>query len=195
SRLANEVAGGEPFAASMTVMDGRTGELLASASWPGQSDLAALPGVSEDEQRRLLVNHNFKRHPIGSAGKPFFYAAVATRHPYLLDFSVEPHMPVERPDGGDGEREVFQFFIGSDYKLWPHGDARMDMESALERSCNKFTVELATLALAAPRDLRDRTLSMPLRQVFASQANVSWPRPGMVPGGPHIGAQLVDFPI
>ena len=118
------------------------------ASWPGQSDLSSLPGVSEDEQRRLLVNHNFKRHPIGSAGKPFFYAAAATPHPYLLDFSVEPHMPIERTDGGDGEQEVFQFFIGTDYKLWPHGDSRIDMQSALERSCNKFTVELATIALA-----------------------------------------------
>src|SRR5215212_3177531 len=190
SRLSNDVAGGEPFAASMTVMNGKTGEVLASASWPGQSDLAALPGVSEDEQRRLLVNHNFKRHPIGSVGKPFFYAAVTTRHPYLLDFTVEPHAPVERPDGGDGEREVYQFFIGTDYKLWPHDDARMDLQSALERPCNKFTVELATLALAAPPDLHDRVLTRPLEQVFARQLDVQWPRPG-ASDGPRIAGALI----
>lgn len=196
SRLSNDVAGGDPFAASMTVMNGKTGEILASVSWPGQSDLAALPGLSEDEQRRLLVNHNFKRHPIGSAGKPFFYAAVATRHPYLLDFSVEPHAPLERPDGsGDGEREVYQFFLGTDYKLWPHNDARIDMQSALERSCNKFTVELATLALAAPRDLTDRTLSQPLDRVFGRQHDIPpWPKPG-VHDGPRIAGTLIDFPI
>lgn len=194
-RLMNDLAGGDPFAASVTVMDGKTGEILAAASFPGQSDLEGLSGISEDEERRLLVNHNFKRHPIGSVGKPFFYAAAATRHPFLLDLTVEPHAPALRPDGGEGEREVLQFFLGRDYKLWPHADAPMDMRSAIERSCNKFTIELATLALAAPRDLQDRTLGVPLSQVFARQPDVSWPLPGMVPSGPHIGGQLVDFPI
>lgn len=201
--LANAVGGGDPFAASVTVMNGKTGEILAAASYPGQSDLTSTPGISEDEQRRLLVNHNFKRHPIGSAGKPFLYAAIATRHPFLLDLTVAPHAPQPRPapkgaagtDGGDGEREVLQFFLGRDYKLWPHADARIDMESAIERSCNKFTVELATLALAAPRDLQERTLSKPLDQVFARQPNVVWPRPDRSEDGPQIAGQPIDFPI
>jgi len=194
-QLANEVASGSPFAASVTVMNGKTGEILAAASFPGQSDLAKTSNITEDEQRRLLVNHNFKRHPIGSAGKPFFYAAIATRHPFLLDLTVAPHAPELRPDGGDGEREVLQFFIGRDYKLWPHADARIDMESAIERSCNKYTVELATLALAAPRDLQERHLSQPLEQVFARQPNVEWPRPDHIEDGPQIAGQPIDFPI
>jgi cell division protein FtsI/penicillin-binding protein 2 len=194
-RLVNDVAAGDPFAASVTIMNGKTGEVLAAASFPGESDLESMSGFSEDEKRRLLVNHNFKRHPIGSIGKPFFYAAAATRHPYLLDLTVEPHAPVLRPDGGEGEREVLQFFIGRDYKLWPHLDVPMDMQSAIERSCNKFTIELATLALAAPRDLQERTLSRPLNEVFARQANVSWPKPGTTLAGPRINGQLIDFPI
>jgi cell division protein FtsI/penicillin-binding protein 2 len=194
-QLANDTAEGNPFAASVTVMNGKTGEILAAASFPGESDLTTLPGVTADEQRRLLVNHNFKRHPIGSAGKPFFYAAIATRHPFLLDFTVAPHQPEPRRDGGDGEREVLQFFIGRDYKLWPHADARIDMQSALERSCNKFTVELATLALAAPRDLQERTLSQPLDRVFARQPHVVWPRPGKKEDGPQIAGQPIDFPV
>jgi cell division protein FtsI/penicillin-binding protein 2 len=194
-RLVNEVAAGDPFAASITVMNGRTGEVLAAASFPGQSDLDGMTGVSEDERRRLLVNHNFKRHPIGSVGKPFFYAATASRHPFLIDLTVEPHAPFERPDGGEGERENLQFFLGRDYKLWPHADVQMDMESAIERSCNKYTVELATLALAAPRDLQDRVLARPLSAVFARQPNVSWPKPGTVIGGPRINGQLIDFPV
>lgn len=193
-RLMNDVAAGDPFAASVTVMNGKTGEVLAAASFPGESDLEGLTGVSDDDQRRLLVNHNFKRHPIGSVGKPFFYAAAATRHPFLLDLSVEPHAPLERPDGGDGEREVLQFFI-RDYKLWPHADAPMDLQSAIERSCNKFTIELATLAFAAPRDLHERTLSRPLSQVFARQPDVLWPKPGTTIHGPRIAGQLVDFPV
>lgn len=194
-QLSNDTAGGEPFAASVTVMNGKTGAILAAASFPGQSDLTTLPGITEDEQRRLLVNHNFKRHPIGSAGKPFLYAAVATRHPFLLDLTAAPHQPEPRKDGGDGEREVLQFFIGRDYKLWPHADARIDMQSAIERSCNKFTVELATLALAAPRDLEERTLSRPLDQVFARQPDVPWPGPGGTADVPQIAGQPVDFPI
>ncbi|HUR83294.1 MAG TPA: hypothetical protein VM733_21225 [Thermoanaerobaculia bacterium] len=194
-RVVNDVAAGDPFAASITVMNGKTGEVLAAASFPGESDLDAMTGVSEEERRRLLVNHNFKRHPIGSVGKPFFYAATATRHPFLLDLTVEPHGPVERPDGGEGEREDLQFFLGRDYKLWPHADRPMDMESAIERSCNKFTVELATLALAAPRDLRERTLTRPLAEVFARQPNVTWPKPGTTLDGPRIHGQLVDFPV
>jgi cell division protein FtsI/penicillin-binding protein 2 len=192
-RLTNDVGGGDPFAASVTVMNGRTGELVAAASYPGRTELDSMNGVSEEEQRRLLVNHNFKRHPIGSAGKPFFYAAIGTRHPFLLDLTVEPHAPQLRPDGGEGEREVLQFFTGRDYKLWPHADARMDMQSAIERSCNKFTVELATLALAAPPDLHDRTLAQPLENVFRRQPGVVWPRPAV--DGPQIAGQPIDFPI
>lgn len=194
-RLMNDVSAGDPFAASVTVMNGKSGEVVAAASFPGEGDLEGLTGISEDEQRRLLVNHNFKRHPIGSVGKPFFYAAAATRHPFLLDFTVEPHAPVPRPDGGEGEREVLQFFLGRDYKLWPHADAPTDMQSAIERSCNKFTIELATLALAAPRDLQERTLTRPLPLLFARQRNVTWPRPGQPLSGPRIGGQLVDFPV
>jgi hypothetical protein len=175
-------------------MNGKTGEILAAASFPGQSELANVQGLSEDAQRRLLVNHNFRRHPIGSAGKPFFYAAIATRHPFLLDLTVAPHMPVPRPDGGDGEREDLQFFLGHDYKLWPHADAPMDMESALERSCNKFTIELATLALAAPRDFTERSLSKPLDQIFTRQPDVLWPRPGKTEDGPWIAGQPITFP-
>lgn len=193
-RLMNDLSSGAPFAASVTVMNGKSGEILAAASFPGQSDLDGMSGVSEEEQRRLLVNHNFKRHPIGSVGKPFFYAAAVTRHPFLFDLTVAPHAPAERPDGGDGEREVLQFFV-RDYKLWPHADVPTDLLLAIERSCNKFTIELAALALAAPRDLRERRLSRPVSQVFARQPDVVWPRPGAPGDFPRIAGQAIDFPI
>jgi cell division protein FtsI/penicillin-binding protein 2 len=190
--LVRDAAGGEPFAASVTVMNGRSGEILAAASFPSQADLDDVRGVSEEERRRLLVNHNFKRHPIGSAGKPFLYAAVATRHPFLLDMTVAPHGPAERADGGKGEREVLQFFFPRDYLLWPHLDERIGLESAIERSCNKFTVELATLALAAPRDLTERRLSNPLSEVFARQRDVVWTPAAN--DAIQIAGQTLDFP-
>ena len=191
--LVRDVAAGDPFPASVTVLDGKTGEILAAASFPSQADLASHQGIDDDQRRRLLVNHNFKRHPIGSAGKPFFYASIVSRHPFLLDLSIEPHAPELRPDGGEGEREVLQFFTGLDYKLWPHGDVWTDLPLAIERSCNKFTVELATLALAAPRDLRERRLTGPLDQIFTRQRDVQWPRPGES-SGIRIGGQSLDFP-
>jgi cell division protein FtsI/penicillin-binding protein 2 len=192
TRLVRDAAGGEPFAASVTVMNGKNGEILAAASFPSQAELENVSDITDDERRRLLVNHNFKRHPIGSAGKPFFYASIATKHPFLLDMTVAPHGPVERKDGGKGEREVMQFFFPRDYLLWPHFDQRIGLEEALARSCNKFTVELATLALAAPRDLRDRTLTKPLNEIFARQPGVNW-----MPSANdtiQIAGQPVDFP-
>ncbi|HVE70305.1 MAG TPA: hypothetical protein VNI54_02975 [Thermoanaerobaculia bacterium] len=193
-RLVDNIAAGEPFASSVTVMNGKSGEVLAAASFPGDNDLSAMGPVTEEERRRLLVNHNFKRHPIGSAGKPLLYAAIGTRHPFLLDLTVAPHAPKVLPNGDEeGEREDLQFFLGDDYKLWPHGDAPMDLESALERSCNKYTIELATLALAAPRDRNDRHLAEPLDRVFTPQPGIVWPRPGER-SGISIGAQELTFP-
>jgi cell division protein FtsI/penicillin-binding protein 2 len=191
TRLMRDAGGGEPFAASVTVMNGKTGEILAAASFPSQIELENVQGLGEEERRRLLVNHNFKRHPIGSVGKPFFYAGIATRHPFLLDLTVAPHAPVERPGGGSGEREVLQFFLSRDYLLWPHLDERIGLETAIERSCNKFTVELATLALAAPRDLRERTLTRPLTEIFG-RAAVDWTAPP--DDSIEIAGQSLTFP-
>jgi cell division protein FtsI/penicillin-binding protein 2 len=192
-RLVDNIAAGEPFASSVTVMNGKSGEVLAAVSFPSSEDLSAMRPVTEEERRRLLVNHNFKRHAIGSAGKPLLYAAIGTRHPFLLDLTVAPHAPEVLPNGDEqGEREDLQFFLGLDYKLWPHADAPMDLESALERSCNKFTVELATLALATPRDRNERRLTEPLERVFAPQPDVVWPKPGER-SGIAIGGQELTF--
>jgi cell division protein FtsI/penicillin-binding protein 2 len=190
-KLASDVSGGEPFAASMTVMNGKSGEVLAAVSFPSSSDLESLRPVSEEERRRLLVNHNLKRHPIGSAGKPFIYASIATRQPFLLDLVIDPHQPVEGPNGPEGQHEILQYYVPNGYKLWNHGDRPMDFESALERSCNKFTVDLTTLALAAPRDPVERG-ARTLGQIFTPLAGVAWPKPGKH-SGIHIGAEELTF--
>ncbi len=190
--LASALAGGDPFAASMTVMNGKSGEVLAAVSFPSASDLESLRPVAEEERRRLLVNHNLKRHPIGSAGKPFIYASIATRQPFLLDLVIDPHQPAEGPNGPEGQHEILQYYVPNGYKLWQHGDRPMDFESALERSCNKFTVDMTALALAAPRDPIEpgtRTLG----QIFTPLAGVAWPRPGQH-SGIHIGGEELTFP-
>ena len=190
--LVANVGGDDPFAASMTVLNGKSGEILAAVSFPSSTDLAGMRPVTEEEKQRLLVNHNFKRHPIGSAGKPFFYASIATRQPFLLDLVIDPHGPRDGPDGPEGQHEILQYYVPNDYKLWPHGDKPMDFESAIERSCNKFTVDLATLALAAPREPVERG-SRALSQIFTPLAGVRWPLPGQH-SGIHIAGQELTFP-
>ena len=191
-KLASGLAGDDPFAASMTVMNGKSGEVLAAVSFPSSSDLESLRPVAEEERRRLLVNHNLKRHPIGSAGKPFMYASIATRQPFLLDLVIDPHQPKEGPEGQDGQHEILQYYVPNGYKLWNHGDRPMDFESALERSCNKFTVDLTTLALAAPRDPVERG-TRTLGQIFTPLAGVAWPKPGRH-SGIRIGSEELTFP-
>jgi len=190
-KLASDVAAGDPFAASMTVMNGKSGEVLAAVSFPSSSDLATLRPVAEEERRRLLVNHNLKRHPIGSAGKPFIYASIATRQPFLLDLVIDPHQPKEGPNGPEGQHEILQYYVPNGYKLWNHGDRPMDFESALERSCNKFTVDLTTLALAAPRDPIERD-TRTLDKIFTPLTGVAWPKPGLH-SGIHIGTEELTF--
>ena len=107
--LVANVGGDDPFAASMTVLNGKSGEILAAVSFPSSTDLAGMRPVTEEEKQRLLVNHNFKRHPIGSAGKPFFYASIATRQPFLLDLVIDPHGPRDGPDGPEGQHELLQY--------------------------------------------------------------------------------------
>jgi cell division protein FtsI/penicillin-binding protein 2 len=190
--LVSSVAGDDPFAASLTVLNGKTGEILAAVSFPSSTDLDAMRPVTEEERQRLLVNHNFKRHPIGSAGKPFVYASIATRQPFLLDLVIDPHQPRDGPDGPEGQHEILQYFVPNGYKLWQHGDRPMDFESAIERSCNKFTVDLATLALAAPPEPVERG-SRTLSQIFTPLEGVVWPLPGQH-SGIHIGGQELTFP-
>lgn len=156
----------DPFAAGLTVLDGMTGKVLALATYPHEDDLAgdALDGAA---RRRLVRNQNFVRHPVGSAGKPFFFAAIAHAYPELLELAIAGHEEERH------HRDLFQCEIPTGYQLLVGHGERVDFRTALEISCNKYTVELATLALAA--DL-SADASIPV------DVDVEWPRPGAEPG-------------
>ena len=123
------------FPAGITVLDGRSGEVLALATWSGD---AAAPG-----------NENLRRHPIGSAMKPFLFAAVLDAFPQLGDLVVDGHAEDRR------HRGLFGCELPVGYH-WLDGHATaLDLPTALEVSCNRFAVELTTLSLAAiPRGER-----------------------------------------
>lgn len=93
---------GLPPRIAVTAMNPQTGEVLALASWPS---FDPNPQAAEQERlnprsysnllrshgptsQRYLQNHNFTRHVIGSATKPFVAAAAATAYPQLLSLVV-----------------------------------------------------------------------------------------------------------
>lgn len=190
-RLAAEAerlrAGGLPFAAALTVMDGKSGALLALASWPDEAAVAAAPELGPAARRRLSRNQNLVRHPIGSAGKPFLFAAVAQAHPFLLDLELDPHA------GEEERRELFHCELPSGYQVGGAAGAdggRIGFARALEISSNRYTVELATLALAA-REGVPRGFAGPLAEAVPPAPGVLWPRPG-ASSGVWIGGRRLD---
>jgi hypothetical protein len=174
---------GRPFPAGITVMDGKTGRLLALATSPWEEDLEGAQGIDAPLRRRLLQNQNLILHPIGSAGKPFFFAAIADAHPFLLDLEIAEHPPEQR------HRLLFQCELPTGYQLLAGHFGRIGFRRALEISCNKFTVELATLALAARRT---EERSAPLPEVLPRAPGVIWPLPGRS-SGLLVAGRPVDY--
>jgi len=169
-----------PFSAGVTVMDGKTGEILALATHPWKEDLPA-ESSEPNNLRRLLRNQNFVRHPIGSAGKPFLYAAIGSAHPVLLDTRIAGHPEMRRPHP---QEWLFQCRLPRGYDVPERHGNSVGLESAIEISCNRYAVEFAVLALAAEtgRHGRSRGATGPL----PLESGAPWPPPGS-PAGPWIG--------
>ncbi|MEM7246277.1 MAG: hypothetical protein AAF533_13090 [Acidobacteriota bacterium] len=146
-----------PFPAGVTVLDGRSGDVLALATWPHPRDVDGHREVDDRRRRRLLLNQNLVRHPVGSAAKPFFLASIAQEHPLLLDLKIDGHDPDDEHDS------LFHCRLSSGYQVLSDHARPIDFVSALTRSCNKYTVEIATLALANPVHgvQLDRTIDWP----------------------------------
>jgi len=149
-RISNNVKSGRPFPAGITVMDGKSGNILAMSTYPWPEDL---PEHTEARQRHnWLRNQNLVRHPIGSISKPFFYAAIMDTYPPLLDLEIAGYAANPR------HKQLLQCTLGAGYKIrsiFPpvknQKRRRINIQTALARSSNKYTVELATLALAADK--------------------------------------------
>lgn len=171
-----------PFGAGLTVLDGRTGDVLALATFP---DADGLPDTLDDAQRRrLLANQNLLRHPIGSAGKPFLYAAIAQAFPLLAQLELAAHPDeLERP-------EVLQCELSKGYLVHGSG-APVDFRGALEMSSNRYTVELATLALAASGASAGADPAR-LDTLVPRDASLDWPRPGRS-SGVRVAGQSLDY--
>jgi hypothetical protein len=130
-------------AVSMLVMDALSGAVRAMPSCPSSEQVDALAGLSPAERERWLRNQNLVRHPIGSAGKPFWAAALASAHPNLLDMQVPAHAEAEVPS-------ALGCVLPAGYQDHSHGGPGgwVGMEEFLAASCNAYIVEMATGALA-----------------------------------------------
>lgn len=175
--LAQRLHLGRPLRAGMTVMDGLSGEVLALATFPDEDALEREPLEDGTTRRRLLANQNLVRHPIGSAIKPFLFAAVAAAHPQLVDLVIEGHEPAER------HADLFHCEMPTGYQLLEGHRVPIDFRTALEVSCNKYTVELVTLALAADVGEGGR---------IGRDAGVEWPPPG-TSSGVRVGGRTIDY--
>jgi hypothetical protein len=168
-----------PFAAGMTVLDGKTGDVLALATYPWEEDLADL-SLEESERRRLLANQNLRLHPIGSAGKPFFYAAIAHAFPFLTGLVVDPHKE------NSAQRDILQCEIPQGYRVLEDVNTPVDFQTALQISSNRYTVELATLAMAAS------SIHATAAEPIPRDPDVSWPLPGKS-SGIRIGGRPLTY--
>lgn len=130
-----------PRAVSALVMDAFTGAVVALPSCPGRPELAPFEPLSTRTRERFLRNQNLVSHPVGSAAKPFWTAAVATTWPNFLDFRIEPH------PAGPADR-VLGCELRAPYHDGHGSDGWTGLEEFLRRSCNRYQVELATAALA-----------------------------------------------
>ena len=79
--------GGRGFPAAITVMDAKTGQLLALASFPATAAQGA------GTRRAWEANQNFVNLPIGSAAKPLFSSAILEIWPQLATLEIPPHGP------------------------------------------------------------------------------------------------------
>ena len=130
-----------PIRGAVTMMDTFTGDVLAAASYPTlPSDVSRFTYLSETRRASYLENQNFVTHPIGSAGKPFWGAAILHVIPEMESYRVQAH--AGRPD--------WPTVIG--YPLRPgyetHNHAALDYVGFLAHSCNKYLIDAATVALA-----------------------------------------------
>ncbi len=128
-----------PRAASALVMDAFSGRVQAMPTCPGEVDLASFPQVPARVRSRLLRNQNLIAHPVGSAAKPFWAAAIGTASPGLLDLEIPSHTDPET-------HEVLGCPLSAPYATATHGEWE-GLESFIQSSCNRYLVDLATASL------------------------------------------------
>ena len=165
-----------PRSVALIVLDAFTGEVRAMPTCPNEPWLdERYPNVSDRVRERALRNQNLVPNPIGSAGKPFWAAAIASKFPNFLDLQIPPSLKPE-VEGVLG-CELRASFENS----YPTG-AWVGLESFIEHSCNRYLVELASAALMIDGDVATAGGCTEARTPAEMRACLPRPRPGQPSG-------------
>ncbi|RMH21499.1 MAG: hypothetical protein D6696_05635 [Acidobacteria bacterium] len=172
--------GRRPLRAAVTLLEPRSGRVLALASYPTARDEDLLAGLPEASRDLLERNHNVLHHPVGSAAKPFLAAAALAVQPQLARLEV-PCFP-----GGEPPETLLGYRLGP-YNLPADCDGanaggRVDFPGFLTVSSNRYMLFLGLLAMAdwqggGPRDDRPPVALEPLdRYRLGGRAHLRRPR-------------------
>lgn len=127
---------GAPFRAAVTVMDTRSGELLALASYPARQPEGAREPAPE---AWFAANHNFTALPIGSAAKVPVTAAILSQYPQLSRLWIQGS-----PGGFD---RLFGIHLGRSIGETASA-ARIDFSTYLRQSSNKYAAALMLMGMS-----------------------------------------------
>lgn len=144
-------AGGPAFPAGVTLMDARTGEVLALGTYPrDRGQLGARQAASLQPDPLIERNHNFTRMPVGSVAKAPISLAILQVNPLLATLRVEPaqmrQSSTDRRKAERSFRELLGVDIGMDIEDHVVTDGGIDFEHYLSRSSNKYAAALMLLA-------------------------------------------------
>jgi hypothetical protein len=141
--LAKRFASGQarPLLAAATVMDARTGEVLAMASSPSPRAIQDFDTPDPDLKRAFRTDANLRLLPIGSAAKPLLATAILAWRPSLAGLAT----PARTGALTDVLGLSFQAPIPGDSK-----SARVDFDHFIKDSDNYYAASLLLLATADP---------------------------------------------
>lgn len=138
--------GGRGFPAAITVMDAKTGQVLALASYPANASQGA------GTRRAWEANQNFVNLPIGSAAKPLFSSAILEIWPELSTLAIPGYA------SGEHDNLLGLHIAPSLNEEGSYGDLNwVTFNDYLQRSSNIYAATLMMLATSLDPLKQDMT--------------------------------------
>jgi len=151
--IVDQLPSAPAFRSAVTMMDARTGEVLAVASLPVAT---GDPDDTRGRHRFTTSNHNFDLMPVGSVAKAPLSMAILQTFPALSTLEVRP--------GAPGFRELLGVDLGTRradglaFSDTVAGPAWMNFTRFLEASSNKYAAALMLLSLSDDPTKADQSL-------------------------------------